>query len=61
MIFWIGPTRHIFNYLSAQPGPKWKQHLFGLLGFITFYLFGPLAQEKKNDPYDMTEVWEEFK
>ena len=32
----------------------------GLLGFSTFHFFGPLASEKIDDPYDMTEAFEEF-
>ena len=59
--FVVGPTRHIFNYLTAQPSPAWMQYTLGLLGFISFYAFGPLAELKDNDPYDMTEAWEEFK
>ena len=59
--FVVGPTRHIFNYLTAQPSPAWMQYTLGLLGVISFYTFGPFAEPKENDPYDMTEVWEEFK
>ena len=58
----VGPTRHMFNYWSAQPAPVWKQYTLGFLGWVTpFYFFGPLAETKTNDPFDMTEAFEEFK
>jgi hypothetical protein len=63
MLFWIAPTRHIFNYLTAQPAPACERYSLGFLGGITFsfYMFGPLAHDKIDDPFDLTEAWEEFK
>ena len=61
MLLWIAPTRHIFNYWTAQPTPARERYSLGFLGFLSFYLFGPFAHTKIDDPFDMTEAWGEFK
>ena len=47
---WIFPTRNIFHYLTLQPGNP-----------IARALLGGLAHTKIDDPFDMTEAYEEFK
>ena len=59
ILLWIAPTRHIFNYW-LQPNDKCKRYSLGTLGYFSFYTFGPLAYDKIDDPYDLTEAWAEF-
>ena len=58
----MAPTRHVFNYWAADrtDDKKCWSLARGFLGCMTFHFFGPLASEKINDPYDMSEAWDEF-
>ncbi len=47
---WIFPTRNTFHYLTLQPGHP-----------IAILILGPFVHRKINDPFDMTEAFEEFK
>ena len=48
----IFPTRNIYHYLVIQPHTPWLMRLA---------LQGGFADTKINDPFDMTEAFEEFK
>ena len=45
----------------SRTQPASCRYPLGFLGWFSFYFFGPLAHDKVDDPYDMTEAWEEFK
>ena len=57
---WMAPNRHVFNYWSKETTKGCKNYCLGFLGFFSFYFFGPFAARKVNDPYDMTEAFEEY-
>ena len=64
-LFWIVPPRNMFNYWSSDRSmPSVTQPhvraVLSVIGAFSFYAFGPLASAKVDDPYDMTEAWEEF-
>ena len=66
IFFFISPARHIYNYWAAgRDFERAQDRIFhyvkGFLGFFTFHFFGPLSYDKIDDPFDMTEAWEEFR
>lgn len=61
MVLWVAPSRHIFNYWGADRRKSITHYALAFLGFVSFHCFGPLAFDKENDPFDMTEPWDEFK
>ena len=60
LLLWVAPKRHIFNYWAAERSNSFKYYIWGFLGFFSFHFFGPLASNKIDDPFDLTEAFEEF-
>ena len=62
----VGPCRATYNYWASDckgVNQKWYiRYPLQLLtfGFFHIYWFGPCSSWKVNDPYDLTEAWEEF-
>ena len=62
----VGPGRATYNYWASDckgVNQKWYiRYSLQLLsfGFAHVYFFGPFSSWKVNDPYDLTEAWEEF-
>lgn len=66
LVLWVVPTRNLFNYWAGDrnmPGitDPYLRTLLSFLGFFSYYPCGPFASSKVDDPYDMTEAWEEFR
>ena len=60
LLVWVGPTRHIYNYWAADRSKSFKHYLWAFIGTTSYHFFGPLAADKVEDPFDMTEAFEEF-